>query len=70
MADRHTENVNDLFSDALWENYGVGVNDKCANCMMHCGFESATIYNAINSPVGAAELMKGLITKRSGVGAP
>jgi MoaA/NifB/PqqE/SkfB family radical SAM enzyme len=70
LADKHTENVEDLFTDALWEKYGVGVNDKCANCMMHCGFESATIYNAISSPVGAASLIKGLITKRSGVGAP
>jgi len=70
LADKHTENVEDLFTDALWEKYGVGVNDKCANCMMHCGFESATIYSAISSPVGAASLIKGLITKRSGVGAP
>ncbi len=69
LADRHTDNVNDLFSPDLWENYGVGVNSKCANCMMHCGFESATIYDAFNSPRGAASLVKGVIGKRSGVGA-
>ena len=26
LADRHTDDVNDLFSESLWENYGVGVN--------------------------------------------
>ena len=70
LADKHTDNIDDLFTDELWKNYGVGINDKCANCMMHCGFESATIYNAISSPVGVASLVKSLITKRSGVGAP
>ncbi len=69
LADRHTDNVNDLFSSDLWENYGVGVNSKCANCMMHCGFESATIYDAFNSPGGAASLVKGLVGKRGGMGA-
>ena len=69
LADRHTDDVNDLFSASLWENYGVGVNSKCANCMMHCGFESAIIYDSLSSPRGAAALAKGVIGKRAGVGA-
>ena len=69
LADRHTDNVDDLFSPDLWENYGVGVNSKCANCMMHCGFESATVYEAIGSPRGAASLVRGMAGKRVGVGA-
>ena len=69
LADRHTDDVNDLFSASLWENYGVGVNSKCANCMMHCGFESAIIYDAFSSPGSAADLAKGMVGKRAGVGA-
>ena len=69
LADRHTDDVDDLFSPALWENYGVGVNSKCANCMMHCGFESATIYEAVKSPRGAASLAKGVFGSRTGIGA-
>ena len=23
-----------------WEKYGVGKYEKCANCMVHCGFEA------------------------------
>ncbi len=70
LADRHTDNVNDLFRPALWEQYGVGVNDKCANCMMHCGFESATIYDAFARPRGAFALAKGLFGKRTSASEP
>ncbi len=66
LADRHTDDVQDLFDPSLWENYGVGVNDKCANCMMHCGFESATIYNAFSAPREAASLLKSILAKRAG----
>ena len=69
LADRHTDNVDDLFSPALWENYGVGVNSKCSNCMMHCGFESATIYDAFKSPRGAVSLAKAVVSNRGGLGA-
>ena len=69
LADRHTDNVDDLFRASLWEKYGVGVNSDCANCMMHCGFESATIYDAIRSPRGAVSLAKGMMGKRVGMGA-
>ena len=37
--------------------------------MMHCGFESAIIYDALGSPGGAASLVKGMVGKRAGVGA-
>ena len=45
------------------------MNSKCANCMMHCGFESAIIYDAFSSPRSAADLAKGMVGKRAGVGA-
>ncbi|MSQ11602.1 MAG: adenosyl-hopene transferase HpnH [Dehalococcoidia bacterium] len=69
LADRHTQNVNDLFEPALWERYGVGKNPKCANCMMHCGFESATIFEAFKNPKDMMVMLKGIATQKSGVGA-
>ena len=44
LADEHVVDVNQLYKDELWERYGVGKDPRCANCMMHCGFESATIF--------------------------
>ena len=69
LGDRHTQNVNDLFSDELWERYGVGKDDRCANCMMHCGFESASVFGALKNPKDAFKMIKEGAVQNSGVGA-
>ena len=65
----HTQDIGKLFEAELWERYGVGVNPKCTNCTMHCGFESATIFGAMKDPRALGTLVKGMATRRSGVGA-
>ena len=69
LGDRHTQNVDDLFDDGLWERYGVGKDPRCANCMMHCGFESASILGALKSPKDAFKMIKEGALQNSGVGA-
>ena len=69
LGDRHTQDVNDLYDDELWESYGVGKDPRCANCMMHCGFESASIFSALSSPKEALRMIRGGAVKNSGVGA-
>ena len=69
LADRHTQNVEDLFSEELWERYGVGKDPRCTNCMMHCGFESASVFNAVKSPTEALKMIKGGALKNAGMGA-
>ncbi len=67
LADRHTDNVDDLYEKDLWERYGVGKDRRCANCMMHCGFESATIFQAISSPRDWVTLVKSGAAHKSGI---
>ena len=69
LGDRHTQSVDDLFDDELWESYGVGKDPRCANCMMHCGFESASILAALKDPKAAFKLIKEGAVQNSGVGA-
>lgn len=69
LADGHTRNLGELFEESLWRRYGVGRNPKCANCMMHCGFESATIFQALSRPMDMLALVKGILLSRGGVGA-
>ena len=33
--------------------YGVGRNPKCANCMVHCGFEPTAVNDALSRPFAA-----------------
>ena len=65
LADSHTQNLDDVMQEEVWERYGNGDKDpRCANCMMHCGFESATIFGAIGSPRDAFSMIRaGAITK-------
>ena len=67
LADRHTDNIEDLYQAKLWERYGVGKDRRCANCMMHCGFESATIFQAISSPRDWLTLVKSGAAHKSGI---
>lgn len=69
LGDRHTQQFDDLMSDEMWERYGVGKDPRCANCLMHCGFESASIYDAFGNPKAAAKLVVGGALSKSGVGA-
>ena len=69
LGDRHTENFENLMDGDLWKRYGVGKDPRCANCLMHCGFESASIYETFENPVAALKLITSGAVKNSGVGA-
>jgi hopanoid biosynthesis associated radical SAM protein HpnH len=42
-----------LINDTQWEQYGVGRNPRCDNCMAHCGFEGTAVNDAFNHPLKA-----------------
>jgi hopanoid biosynthesis associated radical SAM protein HpnH len=68
LADQHVDNVNELFNARLWEEqYGVGRDPRCANCMMHCGFESATIFQAVATPRDWVTLVKSGAAHKGGI---
>ena len=69
LGDRHTQNIEDLYADELWDRYGVGKDPRCANCMMHCGFESASLFAALKSPKDIVKLVKEGAVQNAGVGA-
>jgi hypothetical protein len=33
-----------------WDRYGVGNYEKCADCMVHSGFEATAVTDALRSP--------------------
>ena len=67
LADEHVQDVNELYEANLWQKYGVGNDPRCANCMMHCGFESATIFQAISTPKDWATLIKSGAAHKGGI---
>nr|VFK53905.1 MAG: hopanoid biosynthesis associated radical SAM protein HpnH [Candidatus Kentron sp. TUN]VFK55000.1 MAG: hopanoid biosynthesis associated radical SAM protein HpnH [Candidatus Kentron sp. TUN]VFK55780.1 MAG: hopanoid biosynthesis associated radical SAM protein HpnH [Candidatus Kentron sp. TUN] len=42
-----------LMEETEWDNYGIGRNPKCTNCMMHCGYEPTAIDDTLIHPIKA-----------------
>ncbi len=65
LADGHTQDLTELMSKKVWDRYGNAEKDKrCANCMMHCGFESTTIFGALSNPKDMVTMVRaGALTK-------
>jgi hopanoid biosynthesis associated radical SAM protein HpnH len=42
-----------LLEDTHWDQYGVGRNPRCDNCMAHCGFEGTAVNDAFAHPIKA-----------------
>ena len=44
-----------LLQDTQWDQYGVGRNPRCDNCMAHCGFEGTAVNDAFAHPLKALQ---------------
>jgi hypothetical protein len=53
-----------LMGDTEWGDYGVGKNPKCANCMVHCGFEATAVADTFKNPLKALKVfLNGPVTE-------
>jgi hopanoid biosynthesis associated radical SAM protein HpnH len=39
-----------LMEETDWDSYGTGNYEKCADCMVHCGYEATAVEDAFNHP--------------------
>ena len=39
-----------------WDSYGVGNYEKCADCMVHSGFEPSAVAHAVKNPLAALKV--------------
>jgi hopanoid biosynthesis associated radical SAM protein HpnH len=47
----------DLMEETDWEKYGVGRNSKCAQCMLHSGFEPTAVDDMVRHPLKALKIL-------------
>lgn len=43
LTDGYRESLDQLMNETPWERYGLGNDPRCANCMVHSGFEASAI---------------------------
>lgn len=61
LADEHIDSPDELLEEELWEEYGVGDDPRCASCMIHSGFDTASMIQSLRSRSGMVDLIKSTV---------
>jgi hopanoid biosynthesis associated radical SAM protein HpnH len=56
LGEGYAKTFKELMEDTNWDNYGVGNYEKCADCMVHSGFEASAVKDTIRRPWVAARV--------------
>ncbi|MEE8535760.1 MAG: adenosyl-hopene transferase HpnH [Kiloniellales bacterium] len=54
LNEGYASSFKELMEDTDWEAYGTGRYEKCANCMVHCGYEGTAVDDSVSRPWRAA----------------
>jgi hopanoid biosynthesis associated radical SAM protein HpnH len=69
LGEGYTKTYSELMNSTDWDKYGVGNYEKCADCMVHSGFEATAVNDTLSHPLRALSVaFKGV--KTSGAMAP
>jgi hopanoid biosynthesis associated radical SAM protein HpnH len=49
LSDGHVSTFDELMRSTEWERYGAGRDPRCADCMMHCGYEPTAVEDGMAS---------------------
>jgi hopanoid biosynthesis associated radical SAM protein HpnH len=49
MGDGYTKTYKELVETTDWSQYGRGRDERCANCMAHCGYEPTAVLASMSS---------------------
>ena len=58
IGEGYVPTFKELMDETDWDNYGVGKYEKCADCMVHCGFEGTAAKDAFFKPWKLAKLVR------------
>ena len=51
LGEGYTTTFKELMDSTDWDKYGTGNYEKCADCMVHSGYESTAVMDAVKSPI-------------------
>jgi hopanoid biosynthesis associated radical SAM protein HpnH len=64
LGEGYTKTFNELMTETDWDSYGTGNYEKCADCMVHCGYEASAVQDAVAHPFKAlAVSLRGVKTE-------
>ncbi len=53
LGEGYASSFKQLMEETEWEKYGTGKYQKCADCMVHCGYEATAAMDAVKHPLKA-----------------
>jgi hopanoid biosynthesis associated radical SAM protein HpnH len=66
LGEGYAKTFKELMDGTDWDRYGTGVYEKCADCMVHSGFEATAVVDAVRKPWKLAALaLNGIKTEGS-----
>ncbi|UFN48016.1 adenosyl-hopene transferase HpnH [Roseomonas sp. OT10] len=64
LGEGYARTFRELMDDTEWGKYGVGHYEKCADCMVHSGFEASAVQDMVRNPLKAlAVTLRGVRTE-------
>ena len=65
LSEGYAKTFKELMNDTPWDQYGTGNYEKCANCMVHCGYEPTAVADTVKHPFKALKVfLKGIDTEK------
>jgi hopanoid biosynthesis associated radical SAM protein HpnH len=63
LGEGYTKTFKELMDTTDWDSYGTGNYEKCADCMVHSGYEASAVAETVRKPWrAAAQVMRGIRT--------
>ena len=56
LGEGYANSFQELMADTDWDKYGTGNYEKCANCMVHCGYEATAVIDTVAHPLKALKV--------------
>jgi hypothetical protein len=53
LGEGYAKTFRELLEETDWDAYGTGNYEKCADCMVHSGYEATAVNDAISHPLKA-----------------
>jgi hypothetical protein len=54
LGEGYAKSFKELMEETDWDRYGTGNYEKCADCMVHSGFEATAVIDAASHPLKTA----------------
>ena len=65
LGEGYAKSFKELMAETDWDSYGTGNYEKCADCMVHSGYEATAVMDAVKHPLKALGVaLKGIGTER------